>query len=171
MTYVREEGMTAARRRRRKRAVLTLTAVAAFVIVSFLIAIAYNNGWLGAKPTEPPTPTCTPTPIAAPKDIPVVNVYNSTDRNGIAAGAAKVLQNQGFKTGQVINDPLKKKIPGVAEIRYGQQGASGAQAVLLRMPGAKLVLDKRQDASVDLVLGQAFRNTVRPTAIPTAAGC
>jgi hypothetical protein len=66
------------------------------------------------------------------------------------------LRTQGFKIGQVANDPLGKRIPGVGEVRHGQIGAAGATIVETRLAGARVVLDKRTDETVDLVLGNTF---------------
>lgn len=160
MSYVRESGRTAAQRRARKRAAITLSVLSGLLVVAFVIALGYNQGWIGGKSNPAPTnnaaKTCSKVQPALPKDV-VVNVYNATDRNGLARTAAKALADQGFRTASVTNDPLQKTIPGVGEVRWGKAGIEEATAVLLRVPGARSIRDNRADASVDLVLGESFK--------------
>ena len=42
------------------------------------------------------------------------------------------------------------------QIRFGQQGAPAARTLSLLDPCVELIKDDRQDASVDLVIGQKF---------------
>lgn len=160
MSYVRESGRTAAQRRARRRAAITLSALSTILIVAFVIALSYNQGWIGGRSNPTPTNnaamTCSKVQPAVPEDV-VVNVYNATDRNGLARAVAKALVDQGFRTASVTNDPLQKTIPGVGEVRWGRSGVEEATAVLLRVPGARSIRDTRSDASVDLVLGEAFK--------------
>lgn len=158
MTYVRQSGRSAAQRRARRRAAITLSVLCVALIVAFVIALGYNQGWIGARSTAAPTnaaQTCSPVQPAPPRDV-IVNVYNATDRNGLARAAAKALTEQGFRIASVTNDPLQKSIPGIGEVRWGSAGTEEARAVLLRVPGARSMQDTRADASVDLVLGESF---------------
>jgi hypothetical protein len=106
-----------------------------------------------------------------------INVYNSTARTGLAASAASELQKQGFDVATIDNDPLGKTLLGVGEIRYGQSGLESALLASKRLPGSKLVLDYRMDASVDMVVGKQFSAVkVPPKVAPSkkavsAPGC
>jgi hypothetical protein len=95
-----------------------------------------------------------------------VNVYNATDRDGLAAGAAEQLRGRGFRVLTVANDPLHGKVAGPAEVRFGKSGRPGAQVVQRLVKGATAVRDARTDASVDLVLGRTF-TTLLPAPAPT----
>jgi hypothetical protein len=155
-----ESGASIRRRRRRRRAAITLTLVALVLIGTFTYAAAYFQGWVG---TRSPKIVEALTPRAV-----TVNVYNSTDRAGLAASVAKSLRIQGFKVVDVANDPLGRPISGAGEIRHGPDGEAGATLVAARLSGAKLVLDNRTDATVDLVLGKTFKVlTVPPKVAPT----
>src|SRR5579859_2735457 len=46
-----------------------------------------------------------------------VNVYNSTDRHGLAAATAALLKQRGFTVLKVTNDPLKANLTVSAQIR------------------------------------------------------
>jgi hypothetical protein len=47
-------------------------------------------------------------------------------------------------------------------VRYGPKGKEGAELVASEVSGAKLVLDKRKDATVDLVLGATYASLGSP---------
>ena len=133
--------------------------------------------------TAAPCVTTTVQPgVVLPKPGTVtVNVYNATNRAGLAKRTSAVLATRGFPIGHVANDPLGKSVKGVAEIRYGPAGEQGAKLMLYYVPGAVLVVDKRTDASVDLVIGEKFKAVApqkqvdaaltKPTAVATGSGC
>jgi hypothetical protein len=92
-----------------------------------------------------------------------LNVYNSTPRNGLAAGVAAELKQRGFVIGQVTNDPLKAKLSVSAQVRGGKASDDELREVAAEVPGAQIQTDAREDPSVDLVLGTGF------TTLATAA--
>ena len=174
MDQLHESGASVHRRRRRRRAAITLTLVALVMLGTFTYAAAYFQGWVGTRaPKIVASPSCQPaTPLEAltPQAV-KVNVYNSTDRANLAASVAKSLRTQGFKVADVANDPLGRTLSGVGEIRSGSAGAAGATLVAARLAGAKVVVDSRTDATVDLVLGKTFKVlTAPPKVAPTKPG-
>ncbi len=152
--------------------------------MAVLFAAGFGLSWLlrgGASDSASPTSTSsgpTPGPCVTVTVVPgaglpkpgavTVNVYNATDRAGLARGTAGELTQRGFTVGKIANDPLAKTITGVAEIRYGTKGAGGAKLLRVYVPGATVVSDARTDATVDLVLGAKFA-TVATTAQAQAA--
>jgi len=169
-----ESGASIHRRRRRRRAAITLTLVALVLLGTFTYAAAYFQGWVGTRASKiAASSSCqatTPVEALTPPAV-TVNVYNSTNRAGLAGSVAKLLRTQGFKVVDVANDPLGRSISGVGEIRYGPAGKAGATLVGARLSGAKVVLDSRTDATVDLVLGKTFKAlTVPPKVAPTKPG-
>lgn len=112
-----------------------------------------------------PTPTC-PTPGPAPTVVPAgmvkVNVYNATDRRGLAARVAAELKKRGFRVRQVDNDPAERTVTGAAEVRHSTAGADAARTVAAQVGDVVSVPDQRPDASVDLVLGAAFVRLLAP---------
>lgn len=173
MTYIEESGVSRSRHARRRRALVTLSLVVLMLFFAFWYAYSYYQHSDTTRAVA--TPACT-TPAAAPKpgDV-VVNVYNATDRAGLAAKTAAELRKRGYKVSTVANDPLQRKVPGPAEVRYGAAGLSGSKLVLGLVKGAKAVHDGRQDASVDLVLGAKFKalsappKATRPASKPTGS--
>lgn len=176
MSTPHDHDFTSAERQRR-RSIAILATLGALLLLSFLVAFAVVQGWLppksgGAAPTASakPTASCTAPALPQPKTI-TLNVYNATDRTGLAGTTAKTLKDQGFAVASVTNDPLNKKIEAVAEIRHGPSGKDAAAAVALRFPGAVLVADNRPDASVDVAIGQAFAAVGTATAAPAPPTC
>src|SRR5258708_37870572 len=58
-----------------------------------------------------------------------LNVYNSTNRRGLAASAATVLKQRGFTIAKVTNDPLKANLAVAAQIRGGSAESSAMRVV------------------------------------------
>lgn len=165
-----EDALVTYRAGRRRR-----TAITMLVIVAAIAGLLYYVGsyWKDSTPqaaASTPTTTCTAATGPALSSI-TVNVYNATTRNGLAAQTASHLKAAGFTIGTIANDPLKKTIKGVAEIRYGTAGAEFAKIVQAYLPKATLVADKRTNATVDVALGDAFSALATPTATSTAGTC
>lgn len=144
-----------------------MVVIVLLVIILGVGSYGYVRGWLGSDEhpgtsAEPPCPTTT---AALRADEVNVNVYNSTARNGLAAGVAKLLRGRGFAVANVANDPLHASIPGTALIRHGAQGLAAATLLAAQVPKATLVKDNRAGADVDLVLGRGF---VALGPVPTA---
>jgi len=169
MSYIESGAPTSTRRARRRRALITMGVVALLLFFAFWYAYSYYRA--SGKPTAIPTATCTRTIAPTPATV-TVNVYNATDRNGLAAKTAAEVRKRGFKVATVANDPLQRTVAGTAEVRYGPSGAAGGKLVLALVRGAKVHPDGRIDASVDLVLGNKFTalaavSKARPAPKPT----
>jgi hypothetical protein len=162
----RRPPVTPAQQRARRQAI-TLLLVGGILLVSFLFAAAYYGGWFStpkAKTAVGACPSTTATSAVQPSQV-HVNVYNASTRNGLAKKVSGEMKVLGFVTGKVANDPLKASFKDPAQVRYGAKGKAGAELVAAQVSGAKMVLDKRKDATVDLVLGAAYSAlTPQPTA-------
>jgi len=141
--------------------VLGLFAYAAF---SGRIDLPFGTGQPAALPT---CPSVAPTSLA-PTEVDV-NVFNASDRSGLAYTVARDLQKRGFQVPtQPANDPLRAKVTSAAVVRHGAKGALAAKTVAGVVAGqVKYVLDDRPGAEVDLVLGPGFK--LRPAAAPAPA--
>jgi LytR cell envelope-related transcriptional attenuator len=112
--------------------------------------------------------TVAPTAVPAPASV-TVNVLNSTQRSGLAAGIGQSMSKLGFKVSTVANDQTSRApVTGVAEVRFGTTGKAAATLVSYYVPGATLVPDGRADASVDLALGAKFVGLATPAAVTKA---
>jgi len=146
--------------------VVVVVGLLVVIALAVLVFRAVRGGSSTATSTPGVCPQVTTTPGAGlPKPASVtVNVYNATQTSGLARKTASQLRTSEFVIGDVANDPLNKTIPGVAEIRYGKKGSVNARLLAFYLPSATLVLDKRTDATVDLVLGDTFTG-VLPAAV------
>jgi hypothetical protein len=133
--------------------------------------------------TPKPCVTATVRPgVVLPKPGTITaNVYNSSDRRGLARTTADTLTGRGFVVARVANDPLAKGLTTIGEIRYGPKGKANAQLMAFYIVGATLVADKRADASIDVVVGGAFvavadqatvtKALAKPVVTTTGPGC
>ncbi len=169
MSHVVESAASRRHRRNRRTAIILVILIAALA-GAFYYAASYMN-----RPSAPLASGCPTGDFTAgaqgsrtlgPGQI-TVNVYNATTRAGLAADTAKTLKGMGFVVGSVSNDPLKKKIDGIGELRYGPNGQNGATIVQATLPGSANILDTRADATVDLVLGNGYKAMATPTATGT----
>jgi hypothetical protein len=93
-----------------------------------------------------------------------LNVYNSTNRHGLAANTASTLKQRGFTIGKVTNDPLKANLTVAAEVRGASASAAAMQVVAAEVLGS----DARTDGTVDLVLGSGFTALANPDQVSAA---
>jgi hypothetical protein len=178
-----------ARHRRKQSPVVAVVLVVIGMVILFgagygLSRIIQGSGGADASSTTEPTGdssstsapepepcvTVTVTPgagLPSPAQV-TTNVYNATDRTGLAASTAEELQVRGFLIGVIDNDPLAKTLTGVGEIRHGPSGEQAARLMAFYLPGAELVDDGRKDATIDTVLGAAY-TTVAPQSEVDAA--
>src|SRR5690606_10084050 len=164
--------MSTAARRRRRRTALVLTGLVALLLVVFLYAVAYYRGWIpGAdEDTGDAAATTTAAPQLQPADV-IVNVYNATERAGLAGRTADALRALGYTVDAVDNDREGRE-PQTAAIYFGPEGQAGARLLQTAVPQAELVPDTRTTAEIDLVLGVDFEELeAEATATGTGTGC
>lgn len=98
-----------------------------------------------------------------------LNVYNSTDRSGLAGATAHKLQGVKFHVLSVKQDPKGAVVHSSAQIRFGRKEVGAAQLLRAYVPGATKAFDpNRDDDTVDLVLGQKFQDIRGPTDVKQA---
>jgi hypothetical protein len=111
------------------------------------------------KPAEEEEVLAVPCPVApaevhTPTTAVPVKVMNGSGQSGAAAATASALAALGFPDPSSGN---AARYDGVAKLVAGPVGVNGAYTLLQYLPqGAVLVLDSRDDASVDLILGAEF---------------
>jgi len=102
-----------------------------------------------------------PSPLGTP-----VNVMNGTTRGGFAEQVADELRKRGFTIGTVGNDPLRRKIRGTGELRYGPEAEEQVKALRPWDLGMNPIKDpRRRGADVDFVIGANF-DSLYPAARP-----
>ncbi|TDC48085.1 LytR family transcriptional regulator [Jiangella ureilytica] len=168
-----EEQLTEEQSARRRRWRRIRTSVTLLVLIGVVIGAAWYS-WdnvvgeddsatsdTGNQPCAPGVPTAAPAPAEVQ-----INVYNATDRNGLASAVAGQVRDRGFVVVDVDNDPLGRDITGTAEVRSGPAAQAAAELVATLVAGAVYVPDERTEATIDLVLGDAFEALADPAAPP-----
>ena len=182
----RGEGARPLRQRRGRGGGRRVAAVVVTLLLLVTLAVlAWQSTRGGDDPdvSARPEPTCpvpsTPPAALAPKEV-RVNVYNATDRRGLAAKVAGQLERRGFDVRKVDNDPLGRTVTGAAEVRHGDAGAAGGRTVAAQVGAVVAVPDGRPGGSVDLVVGTGFTGLAAPAEVaaalspspsPTPSGC
>ena len=161
------------RRRRKTLAVafggLLVLGVGAYGLVNLVTAPAQNAAAASCKAGSTRALTAQVPPLAAAGGVGAaqaaanagapkftLNVYNSTERQGLASHTAAQLKQRGFVIGQVTNDPLKANLSIAAQVRGAESQNAELHEVAAEVPGAQIQTDSRTDPSVDLVLGAGF---------------
>lgn len=155
-----------------------LPALAFLLALSVLTAIVWwrvlhrDTGSSATQPTQPtPTPSSTCAthgkPVSFPKPSAVtVQVLNANGQTGLASTVDGQLKALGFRSAGFGDAPAN--IPTAGELHYGTTGASSAHLLSFYLPGLKLVTIRRADATVDVVIGQAYRGLASTTAVQQA---
>jgi hypothetical protein len=132
--------------------------IRAVSIVGVAVVVIGTGAWaFGVNHKSPPSAGCElETYVPPPVQHTKVNVYNGTLKAGFAEQVADQLRKLGFTIGQIANDPLRRKIRGTGEIRYGDDGIPQANALWPWETGMLPVFDRRNGADIDFVIGAKF---------------
>jgi hypothetical protein len=171
---------TRAQRRRReheRQAVVFGSLTALLAIAAFGAAAVYTNTielpFLNRDFTTV-TPTATaaalpPVPCPVEDSLPLaysavtVNVFNASERPGLAGQTADALTTRGFVVGETSNYPASIDLP--VEILFGQEGVAAAYTLASQFRDVTMILDARADTSVDLLLGVQFPGLLDPSEV------
>ena len=97
------------------------------------------------------------------KDV-SMRVLNGTDKSGLASTVGTALKDRGFTvtgTGNFTPRPLA----GTARVVTGVPGLAAAYTVAAQVQNARIVLDGRADATVDLAVGTEFVGLIDAAAV------
>lgn len=155
---------------------MSLARVRAIAVLGALILVAAGIAtWAIFKDTQGSEATeqqCRPGAVPADTELPnqsdvTVNVFNAGDQDGLAGQVANTLRRRGFKTAKVEN--IRRSLQTPAEIWYGPKGVGAAYLMSAQLLDAKLVFDlKRKDATIDLLLGNTFKQLNTTTEVKQA---
>lgn len=156
-----EYGMTSEERAGRRRMVLTvlLVALIAFFVLWYAMSYVRADGGAPSDATTASSSLETPACSIPPKKV-TVNVYNATDRTGLAGRVAKELRERGFDVELVANDPKQAEVQGVGQLRHGKVTDPEARLLMKHTGKFRDVQDQRTRETVDVVLGEEFRRLV-----------
>jgi hypothetical protein len=164
------------RRHKHERQAVVFGVLIAALAVAGLSAVAIFTGGIEAPFSRPFTtrapsaaPSVVPPPCPPDGTLPVayaqvqVQVLNATDRSGLAADTAAALTARGFSVVGTGNSP--SPVMGVARVSFGAAGVPAAYTLAAHVQGAVLVLDNRQDATVDLAVGSEWVSLLDPAVV------
>ncbi len=161
----------AVRRRRRERQIIVF-GVAAILIaaITFAAAAVYRGEAEGPFSNAFHTPAgefesditlaCPPSgavPLAYEEVV--VRVANGAGVSGLAGDIAETLESRGFVVVGAMNAP--RAYGDHVRILYGEEGLQHAYTVATQFDQVDMVLDTREDITVDLVLGEQFAEEPR----------
>ncbi|WP_203994309.1 LytR C-terminal domain-containing protein [Micromonospora lutea] len=144
-----------------------LAVVALVFVVMALVKDTQGSAGLGEGcPDDWPRADVT---LRDHKDV-KINVYNATERRGLAANVGDDFRNRDFQVQKEANQ--KKQIDDVAVLRYGPKGVGSAHLLRAYFLGdAELEYDpKREDDIVDVVLGSNFQQLATITEVNQSLG-
>ncbi|WP_219417617.1 LCP family protein [Pseudonocardia nigra] len=99
-----------------------------------------------------------------PADV-TVDVFNASDRSGLAGEVGETLRSLGFGVGEVSNadQPTSETV-----VRFSPDQATAAALLAATVPSATSVPDPGATGVLELVLGRSFDDVVRAPAAPVA---
>ena len=99
-----------------------------------------------------------------------VNVYNATDKPGLANSVKLDFEYRRFKVEKTGNNPLGKPVTGVAILRYGPKRVGAAYVLdAYFLNNATHEYDRnRTDDTVDVILGPGFKQLATQTEVNQA---
>ena len=148
-------------------AALTLAGLGAVAVYTGAIASPFQRDF--TSPSAEPTAAGAIPPCPAEGTLPVpyaevgVRVFNGTQTPGLAGQTARDLEARGLAITGTDNYPAD--YPGVAQIGFGATGLAAAYTLGAHFEAPEYVLDLRQDASVDLVVGGLYTTPLDPTLV------
>ena len=83
-----------------------------------------------------------------------VRVLNGTDKQGLAGSTMELLTGRGMVSAGAGN--WGRTYDGTVRIQFGELGLRQAYTIALTFPDHELVLDNRNSAVVDVILGSSF---------------
>ena len=182
-TPVQDPARIARRRREHERQAVIYGVLIALLAVVGLGALAIYTGAIKAPFAREFTPSSPEEEVVSPCLPPVedqpdgalplaygdvhVNILNATGPDGttgIASANETVLNRRGFVIDRVGNHPT---VLTRSELRFGEQGIVAAYTLASQFPRMRLVMDAREDATVDFLVGVDFDRPLDEEAIPT----
>lgn len=161
----------AARRRHlQQRQTVIFGSLIAALLIAALLGVATWTGIIpspvsvpiySGAPADSPAPVTPPCPPEGENPVPYAeisaNVLNGTETRGLAATTGATLRSYGIQTGREDNGTPYN---GVARLTSGPLGVASAYTLAALFADSQIVLDARDDATVDILLGQNFEELV-----------
>lgn len=171
---VEPEGREGNRVRRRRRILhgVVLALLAGLIAAAIVTALAIMNGQIKVPTAEHSSAAASPCPDATfdytPPEKITVNVFNATNRPGLARTVADGFAARKFIVGAVGNTTSSYR--GVALVVSGAAGQSAAFSVQRHLPGSDYVQDGRTDPGVDVILTGDYKDLAKPELVDQTPG-
>lgn len=149
-----------------------LVLLVGLIIAAIVTALAIMNGQIKIPTAERSQPEVSLCPAATydytPNDKVNLNVYNATNRPGLARSAADEFLARKFVVGAVGN--TQSGYRGVAEVVSGAAGQAAAFSVQRNLPESDYFQDGRADGSVDVILTAGYKQLTLPELVDQTPG-
>ncbi|QAY64193.1 LytR family transcriptional regulator [Xylanimonas allomyrinae] len=182
-TPVQDPARVARRRREHERqavvygvlvALLLLVGLAALAVYSGAIEAPFARGFTSTEtPEDAVTPPCLPAVEGQPDGaLPLaysevhLRILNASNLTGIARAYETVLSGRGFAVDSVGN---YTSVLTYNELRFGGQGIVAAYTLAAQFPEMRMVLDAREDATIDLLVGKKYEKPLNEDYVTIAA--
>jgi hypothetical protein len=160
------------RLRRRILHGVVLVLLVGLIAVAIIVALAIMNGQIKiptAERSRAPVSACpTATFDYTPNDKVSLNVYNATNRPGLARSVADEFLARKFAVADVGN--TQSAYRGVAAVVSGAAGQSAAFSVQRNLPESDYFQDGRPDGSVDVIITGDFKELTAPELVDQTPG-
>lgn len=160
------------RLRRRILHGVVLVLLVGLIISAIIVALAIMNGQIKIPTAERSQSAVSACPATTfdytPNEKVSLNVYNATNRPGLARSVADEFLARKFAVAAVDNTQSAYK--GVAAVVSGAAGQSAAFSVQRNLPKSDYFQDGRADGSVDVILTTDFKELVAPGLVDQTPG-
>ncbi|CAN7207489.1 LytR C-terminal domain-containing protein [Arthrobacter sp. LjRoot14] len=160
------------RLRRRILHGVVLVLLVGLIISAIIVALAIMNGQIKIPTAERSQSAASACPATTfdytPNEKVSLNVYNATNRPGLARSVADEFLARKFAVAAVDN--TQSGYRGVAAVVSGAAGQSAAFSVQRNLPKSDYFQDGRSDGSVDVVLTSEFKELVAPGLVDQTPG-
>ncbi|RPF19686.1 LytR C-terminal domain-containing protein [Myceligenerans xiligouense] len=178
-----DEARVARRRRQHERQAVVFGVIIAFLAVAGIFALAMYTGSLvgpfqreftvvGVSQQEEVPAPCLPEVEGQPDGaLPLpyadveVNSLNASDNQGVAKAFEDVLVSRGFTVLELGTMPEGGRLE-VSELRFGTKGIVHAYTLAAQFPSIRMVMDDRNGARVDLLIGDEYDTPVDIEDVP-----
>lgn len=181
-TPVQDPARVTRRRREHERQAVIYGVLCAALLLVGLGALAVYTGAIDApfargftnphEVDDDVTPPCLPAVEGQPDGaLPLANadvhvrIYNASGTAGIAGANQQVLERRGFSIDGIgdYGSTITR-----SELRFGSNGIVAAYTLAAHFPSMNLVLDTREDATVDLLVGERYDRPLNEDDVPIA---
>lgn len=170
-TPVQDPARVARRRREHERQAVIFGILVAVLLLVGLGALAIYTGAVEAPfareftnphqvDDEVVVPPCLPAVEGQPDGaLPIphsdvhLRIYNASGTAGVAGANRTVLERRGFSVAGMGDHTTTLRH---SELRFGTNGIVAAYTLAAHFPRVNLVLDTREDATVDLLVGERY---------------